>query len=149
MKKLFMLVLVISLNSNNYGFDGLKSNNVKPLIYEIVKTEREINIEKIRLIIRFKESSNRYDVKGKLNEIGAYQFMPYMWRILSDRYFGKRVEPTMENQDIIAIRYITELYDLGYSYSEIASIWNCGKSKPNNKKTVGYVQHFNKLYKSN
>ncbi len=85
-----------------------------------------IRSEIITSAIKEKESGGNYTVRGKSGEIGAYQFMPSTWKNTSLKYLGKEVEPTPENQDLIAKLSIEDLISQGYSDKEIALIWNGG-----------------------
>jgi len=114
-----------------------------------IKVSTLSSLTKVRLIIRYKESSHNYAATGAKGEIGAYQFMQRTWDYLCIKYYNKVLIPTKENQDKIAIRYIKELHDSGYSIPEIASTWNCGKRKPSNNTTKKYLKHFKKLYHEN
>jgi len=137
MKVIYIFILSLIL-TNNLGsnYPTKKDIYVSPLL-------------KLRLIIRYKESTNNYAAKGKLGEIGAYQFMPYMYDNLCRIYFGKVLIPTKENQDELARKYIADLHRQGYTIYQIASIWNCGKPIPNNNQTKKYVEHIKHLYHAN
>jgi len=102
---------------------------------------KPIRSEIIISAIKEKESEGNYEIRGGSGEIGAYQFMPSTWKSTSLKYLGKEVEPTPENQDLLAKLSVEDLISQGYSDKEIALIWNGGTpiiKKGVNKYGVAY-----------
>lgn len=139
MKILVLLLLFVSLNC--YTLNVHNSNYT--VVWKINTNKRLITILHT---IRYKESTHNYQAIGKKGEIGAYQFMKTTWKSLCLLHNDRVLIPTKENQDIIARHYVTLLINKGYTNSEIASVWNCGKRIPNNSRTKSYIKHFNKCY---
>lgn len=79
------------------------------------------------------ESNNNYSAKGASGEYGAYQFMPGTWDSWSSEYArevlkqsARRLNPTPENQDAVAIFKINQWLSQGLSPEQIAAKWNSG-----------------------
>lgn len=91
-------------------------------------------------------SSTPYSAQGASGEYGAYQYTAPTWAADSVKYLGTNVplnQATPAQQDEVAYKKIQDLGKQGYKPSQIASIWNSGKSDPTgnvgtNKEGVAY-----------
>lgn len=91
-------------------------------------------------------SSDPYNQTGKSGEFGAYQYMPDTWKSDASKYLGDpNAQMTQENQNHAAYNKVKDLLAQGYTQSQVASIWNSGKSdgvtsvgKGVNKEGVAY-----------
>ena len=66
--------------------------------------------------------------------------MQATWKYYQLKYFGKVNEPTKEIQDMTCYLAIQDFVNKGYSNRQIASLWNSGKAKSQNKKVHRYVK---------
>lgn len=77
-----------------------------------------------------------YDAKGKSGETGRYQFMPDTWSNYAQQVLGNANAPmTSANQNQVAYSTFKKWKDAGYSYAEMASMWNAGEGHPDAYKT--------------
>lgn len=140
MRKIIVLIGVIlcsievkAPNHDSTLFSVVKLQHKVDVYLEEVRKETE-RINTILRVFRIMESGNNYFSKGKSGEYGAYQFTPSTWSSLCLRYFGRILDiTTINNQDIVAYYRVKELVKKGYSDQEIASIWNSGSSKWENR----------------
>ena len=74
------------------------------------------------------ESNGRYDaVNATSGAIGKYQILPSNWRAWSLRYLGNAsAAPTPDNQDTVARRKLTDLYDWLGDWASVAHWWLTG-----------------------
>jgi hypothetical protein len=129
MKTIFTIILLLVASFVSYAPDFDYDLFVKGIERqkEIAAMEAKImKVRKITAVIRHIESRGNYHRHGGSGEYGAYQFMPKTWNKMCKRYAGKYLDPTKENQDLIAGKYVEYLINKGYSISQIGSIWNSG-----------------------
>lgn len=130
MKKL-ILVLLLFIGVHNITTAPCRTNLKEENLERIEEKRQEIlhkeQVEKILSVIRILESDNRYHVRGRSNEYGAYQFTPAVWVNYSIKFFNEELDITIEeNQDKVAFKKVEWLLEKGYSKKQIASFWNSG-----------------------
>lgn len=77
-----------------------------------------------------------YDAKGKSGETGRYQFMPDTWSNYAQQVLGDADAPmTSANQNQVAYTTFKKWKDAGYSWAQMASMWNAGEGAPDAYKT--------------
>lgn len=68
---------------------------------------------------------------GKLGG-GAYQFIPQTWENYAQQVLGSANAPmTPENQNQVAYTKVADWLKQGYTYAQVASMWNAGEGAPN------------------
>lgn len=108
--------------------------------------QRQISIEHFMAGLACVESSGRYNaVNRRSGAIGKYQIMPRNWRVWSGRFLGDtRAEPTPANQEMVAFRRITNLYNSRGTWRRVAYWWLTGRSIADEslwtRKARGYVR---------
>lgn len=77
--------------------------------------------------IKTVESGGNYNARGASGEVGAYQFMPSVWKQWAKEFLGDaNAQPTPQNQDKVAQAKIESLLQQGKTPEQIALIWNAG-----------------------
>ncbi len=105
------------------------------------------NIERFMAALGAVESHGRYDaVNATSGAFGKYQIMPANWSAWSLRYLGRaNASPTPANQDTVARRKLTALYNWLGSWASVAHWWLTGNGDTNpahwSDFSRGYVNH--------
>lgn len=77
-----------------------------------------------------------YDAKGGSGETGRYQFMPDTWNNYAQQVLGDPNAPmTSTNQNKVAYSVFDKWHQQGYTWAQMASMWNAGEGAPNAYKT--------------
>jgi hypothetical protein len=153
MKRILFIFLLSTFTINIFA---------PPIVKLVFKEnlERPIKLDQsilgMMLCLRFLESSNNYQKVGASGEYGAYQIMPDTWVKWCQELFGKILEPTVYNQDMIVYWKLKGL-SAKYGVNEIAAIWNSGQPRWIGRRGVNkfgvsydveaYVKNFNKKLK--
>lgn len=151
MKKVIFIISLILFSSQITA----EQKFIRDINYEKPPTIEDIALKIIK-VIKSIESSGKYNAIGDSGEYGAYQIMKDTWKYWCIIYFGEILEPTIENQDKVALEVVKALLIREHSPKEIASIWNCGSPKWDGKIGVNkygvnynvpmYVNKFIKRY---
>jgi hypothetical protein len=86
------------------------------------------NLERFMAALGAVESNGRYDaVNGTSGALGKYQILPANWRAWSRRYLGDAgAAPTPANQEQVARRKLTSLYNWLDDWGSVAHWWLTG-----------------------
>ncbi len=86
------------------------------------------NLDQFMAALGAVESNGRYDaVNATSGAIGKYQIMPTNWSAWSKKYLGDaNAAPTPENQDTVARRKLTALYNWLGDWASVAHWWLTG-----------------------
>lgn len=133
MKKLIFLLLGVTLFLNGYA----PNYDVGYKVYQHQVIEYKVRVSSLLYAFKIGESGGNYHIKGLSGEYGAYQYLPDTWKMWCRRTVGKILDITVpENQDLVTRIKIERLIAAGYNNEQIASIWNCGSSKYENRRGV-------------
>lgn len=81
-----------------------------------------------------------YDAPGGDGSIGRYQFTPATWNNYAQQVLGSPDAPmTSANQNEVAYTKLNQWHQQGYTWAQMASMWNAGEGSPDSWKP-GTVQ---------
>lgn len=98
-----------------------------------VKDLTGVGAEQIAQAIKNVATNGNYNAQGKTGEIGAYSIKPATWEQWSGEFAesqgqgGMSLNPSQENQDMVAKWKIQQWLDKGYTPSQIMAAWNSGE----------------------
>jgi hypothetical protein len=122
------LLLILFLTIPFYAFTPIGQYNYEsPFSKEQQKQiEKEKYVHAIIATFSHQESRGNYFAIGGSGDRGKYQILPSTWKGWCREYFGKQLEMSPTNQDLMIETVISDWVDKGLTIEQIAAKWNSG-----------------------